>query len=127
MTTSKQEPTILKNITAKPSIAHVINEFMAFSELLDDAYWEASSIESKDFIYDIISLFSQEMAELNKLSIQDHHYPYEFISEGIRRIVPKVLILEERQASMIQRTKTLTDMREVLSNVIVILEDQAEV
>jgi hypothetical protein len=110
-----------------PSIAHVITEFMAFSELLDDAYWEASSIENKDFIYDIISLFSQEMAELNKLSIQDHHYPYEFISEGIRRIVPKVLALEERQATIIRRTKTLTDMREVLSNVIVILENQSEV
>ena len=94
---------------------------------MNDAYWEASSIENKDFIYDIISLISQEMAELNKLSIQDHHYPYEFISEGIRRIVPKVLALEERQASIIHRTKTLTDMREVLSNVIVILEGQVEV
>jgi len=94
---------------------------------LDDAYWEASSIENKDFIYDIISLFSQEMAELNKLSIQDHHYPYEFISEGIRRIVPKVLALEDKQASIIQRTKTLTDMREVLSNVIVILEGQVKI
>jgi len=111
----------------QPSIAYVITEFMAFSELLDDAYWEASSIENKDFIYDIISLISQEMAELNKLSIQDHHYPYEFISEGIRRIVPKVLALEERQANIIHRTKTLTDMREVLSNVIVILEEQTEV
>lgn len=109
---------------SKPTIAHVINEYMAFSELLDDAYWEASSIENKDFIYDIISLFSQEMAELNKLSIQDHHYPYEFISEGIRRIVPKVLVLEEQQEHIIQRTTTLTDMREVLSNVIVILEKQ---
>lgn len=108
----------------QPSIAHVITEFMAFSELLDDAYWEASSIENKDFIYDIISLVSQEIVELNKLSIQDHHYPYEFISEGIRRIVPKVLALEERQAEVIHRTKTLTDMREVLSNVIVILERQ---
>lgn len=104
-----------------------MTEFMAFSELLDDAYWEASSIENKDFIYDIISLFSQEMAELNKLSIQDHHYPYEFISEGIRRIVPKVLALEDKQASIIQRTKTLTDMREVLSNVIAILEGQVEI
>jgi len=110
-----------------PSIANVMTEFMAFSELLDDAYWEASSIENKDFIYDIISLFSQEMAELNKLSIQDHHYPYEFISEGIRRIVPKVLALEDKQASIIQRTKTLTDMREVLSNVIAILEGQVEI
>lgn len=112
---------------AQPSIAHVMTELIAFSELLDDAYWEASTIEDKDFLYDIISLITQEMTELNKLSIQDHHYPYEFISEGIRRIVPKVLALEERQTTIIHRTKTLTDMREVLSNVIVILEGQTGV
>jgi len=111
---------------SKPSIAQVVNEFMAFEELLDDAYWEASCSEHKDFIYDIISMFSQEIAELNKLSIQDHHYPYEFITEGIRRIVPKVSELESRKPDIIQRTKTLTDMREVLSNVIAILEAQSE-
>ena len=110
----------------KPSIAHVINEFLAFGELLDDAYWEASNIEHKDFIYNIISLFSQEISELNKLSIQDHHYPYEFISEGIRRVAPKILSLEENMNDIMKRTKTLTDMRDVLSNIIVILEEQSE-
>jgi len=109
-----------------PSIAHVMNEFLAFGELLDDAYWEASNIEHKDFIYDIISLFSQEISELNKLSVQDHHYPYEFISEGIRRAAPKIISLEESMNDIMKRTKTLTDMREVLSNIIVILEEQSE-
>lgn len=111
---------------SKPTIANVLNEFMAFTELLDDAYWEASQIHHKDFIYDIISMFHQELAELNKLSIQDHHYPYEFITEGIRRIVPKVSELEESKEEMFKRTKTLIDMKEVLSNVISILEVQAE-
>lgn len=111
---------------SKPSIAHVINEFMDFGELLDDAYWEASTIEHKDFIYDIISLFSQEIAELNKLSIQDHHYPYEFITEGIRRAIMKVTQLEQDMIEIVRRTQTLTDMKEVLSNVLAILEGQAE-
>lgn len=111
---------------SKPSIANVINEFMAFIELLDDAYWEASSVHHKDFIYDIISIFSQEIAEINKLSIQDHHYPYEFITEGIRRIAPKVSELENRKIEVLQRTSTLTDMREVLSNILAILESQSE-
>ncbi len=111
---------------SKASIANVINEFMAFSELLDDAYWEASSIQQKDFIYGIASMFSQEIAELNKLSVQDHHYPYEFITEGIRRVVPRVSELEQRKDDVFQRTKTLTDMREVLSNVMAILEAQSE-
>lgn len=111
---------------SSPSIAHVINEFMSFSELLDDAYWEASSIADKDFIYDINGMFLQEIGELNKLSIQDHHYPYEFITEGIRRIVPKVEVFDQRLAALIPRTKTLIDMREILSNILAILEAQSE-
>jgi len=110
-----------------PSIAHVINEFMSFSELLDDAYWEASNIADKDFIYDIASMFSQEIGELNKLSIQDHHYPYEFITEGIRRIVPKVEELDERLVTLIPRTKTYIDMRDILSNILAILESESRI
>lgn len=109
---------------SKPTIAHVISEFESFSELLDDAYWEASTIADKDFIYDIIGVFSQEMQEINKLSVQDHHYPYEFITEGIRRIAPKVTTLNERKNALISRTQTLRDIGEVLSNVLIILETQ---
>ncbi|WP_231876576.1 MULTISPECIES: hypothetical protein [unclassified Oleiphilus] len=71
-------------------------------------------------------MFLLEIGELNKLSIQDHHYPYEFITEGIRRIVPKVEELEQRLSNLIPRTKTLIDMRDILSNILVILEAQNE-
>jgi hypothetical protein len=109
---------------SQPTIADVVREFMSFIELLDDGYWEASNIDDKDFIYDINSMFSQEIAELNKLSVQDHHFPYEFITEGIRRIVPKVEDLDRRLREVIKRTKTQRDMRDVLSNVLAILESQ---
>lgn len=111
---------------SKPSIAHVMTEFLAFSELLDDAYWEASDISTKDFIYDINSMFLQEIGELNKLSIQDHHYPYEFITEGIRRIASKVEEFDQNIAEFIPRTKTLIDMRDILSNILAILEAQSD-
>ena len=62
------------------SVADTLREYLSLLELLDDAYWEASSIHHKDMLYDIISIFSQEVAEINKLSIQDHHYPYEVIT-----------------------------------------------
>ena len=101
-----------------------MSEFLGFNELLDDAYWEASSIEDKDLIYDIISQLSKEVAELNKLSVQDHHYPYEFITEGIRRITPQIAALEEDLDRIVKRTQTRTDMRDMLSNVIAILEHQ---
>ncbi len=106
------------------TIASTIQEFMSFIELLDDAYWEASTIESKDQLYDVISIFTHEMSELNKLSIQDHHYPYEIITEGIGRVIPKIERLDDKKDAIIQRTKTLIDIKEVISNVISILESQ---
>jgi len=104
-----------------------MNEFLSFGELLDDAYWEAASMPHKDFIYDIISLLSQEVIELKSMNVNEHHYPYEFMSEGIRRITPKLSQLENRLDEYISRTQTLTDMREVLSNVIVIMEEQSTI
>ena len=106
------------------SVADTLHEYLSLLELLDDAYWEASSIHHKDMLYDIISIFSQEVAEINKLSIQDHHYPYEVITEGIRRVVPKLERLDENREDVIQRTQTLTDFRDILSSVLGILEAQ---
>ena len=106
------------------SVADTLREYLSLLELLDDAYLEASSIHHKDMLYDIISIFSQEVAEINKLSIQDHHYPYEVITEGIRRVVPKLERLDENREDVIQRTQTLTDFRDILSSVLGILEAQ---
>ena len=41
------------------SVADTLREYLSLLELLDDAYWEASSIHHKDMLYDIISIFSQ--------------------------------------------------------------------
>ena len=109
---------------SQASVADTLREYLSLLELLDDAYWEASSIHHKDMLYDIISIFSQEVAEINKLSIQDHHYPYEVITEGIRRVVPKLERLDENREDVIQRTQTLTDFRDILSSVLGILEAQ---
>jgi len=109
-----------------PSIAHVLNEYLSFGELLDDAYWEASDIQQKDFIYNIISLLSQELLELKGIDENEQQYHYEFISEGIRRISLKLTELESNLEEIVSRTQTLTDMKEVLSNVIAIIEEQSE-
>jgi RNA polymerase-interacting CarD/CdnL/TRCF family regulator len=108
------------------SVAATLREYQSLLELLDDAYWEASSIQHKDMLYDIISILSQEVAEMNKLSVMDHHYPYEVITEGIRRVVPKLERLDEQREEVIQRTQTLTDFRDILSSVLGILEDQLQ-
>jgi hypothetical protein len=47
---------------------------------LDHAYWEASTIEMKDHCFNTLRLIQQELDDLGKVSIQDHHYPYEVIN-----------------------------------------------
>lgn len=111
---------------SSPTIAHALEEFMTFGEILDDAYWEASSIAHKDQLYDIISIFTHEVAELNKLSIQDHHYPYEIITEGMGRVLPKLDKLIDQRENIVQRTATLIDLKEVTSNIMDILEQQQD-
>lgn len=109
---------------SQTSVADTLREYLSLLELLDDAYWEASTVQHKDMLYDIISIFHQEVAELNKLSIQDHHYPYEVITEGIRRVIPRLEQLDDQRQEVIQRTQTLTDFRDVVSSVLGILEAQ---
>jgi hypothetical protein len=106
------------------SVANTLREYLSLLELLDDAYWEAGTMEHKDMLYDIISILSQEVAEMNKLSLDDHHYPYEVITEGMRRIVPRLERLDEQRENIILRTQTLTDFRDILSSVMGILEAQ---
>lgn len=109
---------------SETTVADTLREYLSLYELLDDAYWEAASIQHKDMLYDIISIFSQEIFEMNKLSTQDHHYPYEVLTEGIRRVVPKLEQLDEIREDVVQRTQTLTDFRDILSSVLGILENQ---
>ncbi len=106
------------------SVADTLREYLSLLELLDDAYWEAGTMEHKDMLYDIISILNQEVAEMNKLSLDDHHYPYEVITEGMRRIVPRLERLDEQREGVILRTQTLTDFRDILSSVMGILEAQ---
>lgn len=106
------------------SVADTLREYLSLLELLDDAYWEAGTMEHKDMLYDILSLLNQEVAEMNKLSPDDHHYPYEVITEGMRRIVPRLERLDEQREAVILRTQTLTDFRDIVSSVMGILEAQ---
>jgi len=112
---------------ANATVADALREFMAFMEILDDAYWEAGRIQHKDTLYDIISIFTTEISELNKLSVQDHHFTYEITTEGMQRVVSRLQRLSDHQEEIIQRTQTATDFREALSSVLNILEEQLDI
>lgn len=100
-------------------------EFLALVEVLDNAYWEASSIASKDRIYDVISVFQCEIAELNKLSIQDHGYPYEMVTEGVRQVSHKLHSMQTMVRDLVERTNTQLALKRCLKKVILIVDQQS--
>lgn len=106
------------------NISDAVREFGAAIEVLDSAYWEASNIENKDTLYDVLSILNAELAELNKLSIQDHHYPYEMVTLDMPYVLPKLRRLRDKLADVVERTSTQARLAALLRNVILILEQQ---
>lgn len=113
-------------MTRSPArIADACLEFQSLIDVLDDAYWEASTVESKDIIYDILTVFHRELAELNKLSIQDHHYPYEMITDVIRQVSPKLHRLLANVNKLVERTNTQVRIHRTLRSAISVVDQKA--
>ena len=62
------------------NIGQAIELIWDLMKSLEDSYWEASTLDRKDRIFNLIQLLNSEYTELLKLSVQDHHYEYEVIS-----------------------------------------------
>lgn len=87
-------------------ISEAIATFEELLGCLDDAYWEASSIEGKDRFYNLINAIQQEMSELNKLSVQDHNLPYEVINIDFSVAIAELGKLAASPEKFVLRTKT---------------------
>ncbi|MBV1871937.1 MAG: hypothetical protein KUG83_05260 [Gammaproteobacteria bacterium] len=84
---------------------------------LDNAYWEANSADHKDVMYNIIDIIRIEAAELNKLSIQDHHYPYEPITQEVRGLKEKLKFLHKNMGKFVPRSKTAHNLEQLIPKV----------
>lgn len=85
---------------------------------LDEAYWEASSIERKDFFYDIISAVHAELSEVGKLSVQDHHLEYEPITLEFRTARSKLSRLRKLVDEYIQRSSTAARLDALINDTV---------
>lgn len=101
-------------MTKTLTISDALVDFMDLAEALDNAYWEAGHIERKDSIYNIITAVNGEIGEINKLSVQDHHYPYEPITEGIRDVKEKLNRLRKSLDELDMRTRTATLLEKLI-------------
>lgn len=55
-------------------------------QTLEDTYWEANHCDSKDQVFNLMRLLTNEYMELLKISVQDHHYEYEVITVSLHEL-----------------------------------------
>lgn len=91
---------------ATKNIANVVHILQELLQGLDQAYWEATNVDRKDFFYDIISALHLELSELNKLSVQDHDLEYEPITQEFRSARAKLIRLRRQLDEFVVRSTT---------------------
>lgn len=107
------------------SIANAIQILEELLKGLDQAYWEANSLDRKDFFYDLISALHAELSELNKLSVQDHYLEYETISEEFRAARPKLSRLRKLVDDYALRSTTALRLEHLINQALVLMGHNA--
>lgn len=75
-------------------------------EVMENVYWESPSITVKNQCFNIIRILHQELTELTKVSVQDHHYDYEAIACPGKVFAQELNRLSELLSSEVLRTTT---------------------
>ncbi|MGB1092867.1 MAG: hypothetical protein ACPGYX_12145 [Oceanobacter sp.] len=65
---------------AAKNISQAIETIWELIESLEQAYWASSSLQAKDAFTNLLQCLFREYIELQKLSVQDHHFEYEVVS-----------------------------------------------
>lgn len=88
---------------------------------LDQAYWEANSLDRKDFFYDLISALHAELSELGKLSVQDHDLVYEPVTEEFRAARSKLGRLLKLIDEFALRSTTAARLDQLINEAMVLM------
>lgn len=88
---------------------------------LNQAYWEANSLDRKDFFYDLISALHAELSELGKLSVQDHDLDYEPVTEELRAVCPKLSRLRKVVDDFALRSTTAARLEYLINEVMLMM------
>jgi hypothetical protein len=88
---------------------------------LSQAYWEANSLDRKDFFFDLISALHAELSELGKLSVQDHDLEYEAVTEEFRTVRPKLSRLRKLVDDFALRSTTAARLEHLINETMVLM------
>ena len=75
-------------------------------EVMENVYWESPSVTVKNQCFNIVRILHQELTELTKVSVQDHHYEYEAISVSGAVFAQELARLSQLLATEVLRTTT---------------------
>lgn len=100
------------------TIASAIPVLEELNTVLDRAFWEANSLNTKDAVYDCISAINKELSELSKLSIQDHDLIYEPISGEFKVATRRIATFRKYLDGHIMRTSTLSKLDSATSAIL---------
>jgi hypothetical protein len=105
----------------KNSISNAINVLEGLLAGLDQAYWEANSLDRKDFFYDLISALHSELSELGKLSVQDHDLDYEPVTEEFRSVRAKLSRLRKTIDEFALRSSTAARLEHLINDTMLLM------
>jgi hypothetical protein len=106
---------------SKSSISKAIKILEDLLAGLDQAYWEANSLDRKDFFYDLIGALHAELSELSKLSVQDHDLEYEPVTEEFRAIHSKLSRLHTLVDDFALRSTTATRLGYLINEAMMLM------
>ena len=100
------------------SIARAVKILEELLGGLDIAYWESSSIDRKDFFYDIICAIHSELSEIGKLSVLDHDLIYEPITVEFRAARTKLSKLRKMLDEFVPRSATAARLETLINDAV---------
>ncbi len=108
------------------SITHTIPLLEELHATLDQAYWESSSIQGKDMVYDIISMITKELSELSKLSVQDHDLEYEPICHEFKVGLNKLPQFRKHIDDVVDRSSTANKLDNIIYRTLSITKNKPD-
>ncbi|MAA70850.1 MAG: hypothetical protein CL679_03865 [Bermanella sp.] len=96
------------------SIAQATGFIEELLSVIEDVYWESTSMETKNLCFNTVRLLQSELTELTKVSVQDHHYEYESITYQDNTVIENLSLLEHTLKQVVLRTRTQKSLKPLL-------------
>jgi hypothetical protein len=96
------------------SIAQATGFIEELLSVVEDVYWECTSMETKNLCFNTVRLLQTELTELTKVSVQDHHYDYEIIAYQDNTVIETLSQLDHMLKGAVLRTRTKNNLKPLL-------------